>query len=78
MRRCLQMRRVLTAVLIVAGLGLMVFGYLFSAPWVANAVAGSDPVFLGAPTVFIIGIVLILAAALVYELLPARDDDRVG
>ncbi len=72
------MRRILTSLLILIGLGLMVFGYLSSAPWGASSVADSDPTFLGAPTVFITGIVMILAAALVYELLPARDDDRVG
>jgi len=72
------MRRTLTLVLIVVGLALMVVGYLNSAPWGASSVADSDPVFLGAPVLFILGIVAILAAALVYELLPARDDDRVG
>ncbi len=72
------MRRTLTTLFILVGLGLMVVGYVSSAPWGASSVADSNPDFLGAPTVFIIGIVTILAAALVYELLPARDDDRVG
>jgi drug/metabolite transporter (DMT)-like permease len=72
------MRRTLTAILIVIGLGLMVIGYFTSAPWGASSVADSDPDFVGAPILFIVGIVLVLAAALFYELLPARDDDRVG
>ena len=72
------MRRILTVLLVVFGLGLMVVSYFSSAPWGANTVADSDPAFVGAPTLFIIGIVSILAAALVYELLPSRDDDRVG
>jgi uncharacterized BrkB/YihY/UPF0761 family membrane protein len=72
------MRRILTVLLVVLGLGLMVVSYFSSAPWGASTVADSDPAFVGAPTLFIIGIVSILAAALVYELLPARDDDRVG
>lgn len=72
------MRRTLTAILIVIGLGLMVVGYFTSAPWGASSVADSDPEFVGAPILFIVGIVLVLAAALFYELLPARDDDRVG
>ena len=72
------MRRTLTAILIVIGLGLMVVGYFTSAPWGASSVADSDPEFVGAPILFIVGIVLVLAAALLYELLPARDDDRVG
>jgi uncharacterized BrkB/YihY/UPF0761 family membrane protein len=72
------MRRVLTLLLVVFGLALMVVSYFSSAPWGANSVADSDPAFVGAPTLFIVGIVSILAAAVVYELLPARDDDRVG
>jgi len=72
------MRRILTLLFILSGLVMMVVGYMSSAPWGASSVADSDPAFLGAPTVFIIGIVTVLAAALVYELLPVRDDDRVG
>lgn len=72
------MRRTLTAILVVIGFGLMVIGYFTSAPWGASSVADSDPDFVGAPILFIVGIVLVLAAALFYELLPARDDDRVG
>jgi len=72
------MRRILTALLVVFGLVLMVVSYFSSAPWGASTVTDSDPAFVGAPTLFIIGIVSILAAALVYELLPSRDDDRVG
>jgi uncharacterized BrkB/YihY/UPF0761 family membrane protein len=72
------MRRVLTLLLVVFGLALMVVSYFSSAPWGANTVADSDPAFVGAPTLFIVGIISILAAAVVYELLPARDDDRVG
>ncbi len=72
------MRRIVTLLLVVAGLALMVVGYLNSAPWGSSSVGDSDPAFLGAPTLFILGIVLTLAAAIFYELLPSRDDDRVG
>lgn len=72
------MRRIVTLLLVLVGLGLMLVGYFSSAPWGASSVRDSDPAFLGAPTLFIIGIVMILAAALFYELLPERDDDRVG
>ena len=72
------MRRILTFLLVLIGIGLMFVGYLSSAPWGASSPADSNPAFLGAPTLFILGIVTILGAALVYELLPARDDDRVG
>ena len=56
----------------------MVVGYLNSAPWGASSVADSNPIFAGAPTLFILGIVVILSAPIFYELLPSRDDDRVG
>ncbi len=71
------MRRILTWLLILVGLGLMSIGYMSSAPWGANSVADSDPAFVGAPSLFLVGIVMVLLSALVYELLPARDDDRV-
>ncbi|MCL1598896.1 MAG: hypothetical protein M3094_06915 [Actinomycetia bacterium] len=71
------MRRILTILLIVVGLGLMVVGYVSSAPWGTSSITDADPAFAGAPSLFLIGIVTVLAAALVYELLPVRDDDRV-
>lgn len=72
------MRRILTILFVLFGLGLMIAGYLFSAPWGAVTVSDSDPAFPGAPALFAIGIISILVAVLVYELLPSRDDDRVG
>ena len=72
------MRRIFTVLLVVFGLALMVVSYFSSAPWGSSSVADGDPAFVGAPTLFVIGIISILAAALVYELLPTRDDDRVG
>ena len=72
------MRRIVTLLLVLVGLALMVVGYINSAPWGSSSVADSDPVFLGAPTLFILGIVVTLSAAIFYELLPPRDDDRVG
>jgi len=72
------MRRNVTLLLVLVGLVLMVVGYFSSAPWGSSSVADSDPAFLGAPTLFILGIVAILAAAIFYELLPTRDDDRLG
>jgi hypothetical protein len=72
------MRRTITIALIIIGVLLMFAGFFFAAPWGSSEVADSDPVFLGAPTLFLFGILSILAAALFYELLPARDDDTVG
>ena len=72
------MRRIVTLFLILTGLVLMIVGYLNSAPWGASSVTDSNPVFAGAPTLFIVGIIVILSAPIFYELLPSRDDDRVG
>lgn len=69
------MRRNLTFTMVISGILLMVLGYLGSAPWGAKDVASSDPRFAMAPTVFIIGVVLALSAALVYELLPDRHEE---
>lgn len=72
------MRRIVTLLLVLVGLGLMIIGYTNSAPWGSTSVADSDPTFVGAPALFILGIVMTLSAAIFYELLPSRDDDRVG
>ncbi len=72
------MRSTVTRLLVVAGLALMLIGYLLAAPWGASSVADADPVIVGAPVLFSLGIVSILASALFYELWPERDDDRTG
>jgi hypothetical protein len=64
------MRRTGTIALIVMGVALLLAGYLLAAPWGASTVADSDPAVVGAPILFIIGIVLLLSSALFYELLP--------
>jgi hypothetical protein len=65
----------MTLSLVLVGLVLMVVGYFSSAPWGSSSVADSNPAFLGAPMFFILGILVILAAAVLYELLPPREDD---
>jgi Kef-type K+ transport system membrane component KefB len=60
--------------MVVVGLILMVIGYLGAAPWGADNVANSDPRFAFAPLVFVLGIVTIFSAAIVYEVLPDRHD----
>ncbi len=72
------MRSILTWVLIILGLGLAVVGYVLSAPWGTASVADSDPVVVGAPLIFILGIISILAAAVLYELLPSSNDAGTG
>lgn len=66
------MRRRLTTGMLIGGVVLMVVGYLSSAPWGADSVTNSDPRFDFAPAVFVLGVVLAIGAALVYELLPDR------
>lgn len=69
------MRRTLTAGMLIGGVVLMVVGYLSSAPWGSQSVANSDPRFDFAPALFVFGVILALASALVYELLPERRRD---
>lgn len=68
------MRRTVTVGLVVVGLVLMVFGYLMAAPWGSSAVADSNPRMTGAPLLFVIGIVSVVAAAVLYEVLPDRQE----
>ncbi len=64
------MRRPITIGLVVVGFVLMLIGYFASAPWGSSSVADSDPVFAGAPLLFVLGIIAVVAAAILYELLP--------
>ena len=66
------MRRRVTAGMVTLGIALMVIGYLGAAPWGSSSVADSDPAFTGAPTLFLLGIVSIVAAAVLYEVLPNK------
>jgi len=66
------MRKPITISLVIAGLVLMVVGFVAAAPWGATSVADSDPTFVGAPALFILGIVSVVAAAVLYEVLPNK------
>jgi hypothetical protein len=66
------MRRTLTVGMILGGVILMLVGYLGAAPWGADNVANSDPAFVFAPAVFVLGVLVAFSAALVYELMPDR------
>lgn len=68
------MRRSVTVSMVLVGLVLMLIGFLSAAPWGSSAVADSDPAFLGAPLLFILGIVSVVAAAVLYEVLPDRHE----
>ncbi len=66
------MRRTVTVGLVVLGLALMLIGFFTAAPWGSSATADSDPVIMGAPLLFLLGIVSVIAAAVLYEVLPER------
>ena len=72
------MRSIVTRLLVLGGLALTVVGYLLAAPWGSSSEADSNPIVVGAPLIFILGILSIVAAALFYELRPGRGDDRSG
>jgi len=50
----------------------MVIGFLTAAPWGTDSVDNSNPVITGAPMLFILGIISVIAAAVLYEVLPDR------
>jgi hypothetical protein len=69
------MRRTITVSLVIGGFALMVIGFFVAAPWGSSSVADSDPAFTGAPLLFVIGIIAVVAAAVLYELLPDKHID---
>jgi Kef-type K+ transport system membrane component KefB len=66
------MRKKLTSGLVLAGIALMVVGFLGAAPWGASNISDSDPRLPFAPLLFVIGIITLFSAAIVYELLPDK------
>ncbi len=67
------MRRVLTVLMVVVGFALQAVSYFFlAAPW---GLPPTSPVFSNprlpfAPALFILGVMIVFLAAVVYELLP--------
>lgn len=68
-------RKTMTIGMIAGGIILMIIGYMSAAPWGAEAVRNSDPLFDFAPTVFVLGIIITFSSALVYELLPDKHKE---
>ena len=67
------MRNVLTVLMVVVGFALQAISYFaLAAPWVTAGVASGEPRVVGAPVLFIAGVVLVFLAAVVYELLPEK------
>lgn len=68
------MRRTWTLLSVAIGLTLMIVSYFgLAAPWGADTVANSNPRVEFAPLLFVLGVMAVFGAALVYELLPDRS-----
>lgn len=66
------MRRTITIGLVAFGFALMLIGFLTAAPWGSSLESDSNPVIMGAPVLFLVGIVSVVAAAVLYEVLPDK------
>jgi uncharacterized membrane protein YidH (DUF202 family) len=68
------MRRTIAIALVAAGFALQAVSYLFLAAPIGTptSVRFSDPRLPFAPALFILGVILVFVAAVVYELLPDR------
>lgn len=66
------MRRAIAVLMILGGLVLIVISFFLSAPWGTEAVRNSNPRVQFAPAFFVLGVMAVFLAAVVYELLPDR------
>lgn len=66
------MRRTVTVGFVVVGFLLMVIGFVTAAPWGSSSVSDSNPAITGAPILFLLGIFMIVAAAVLYEVIPDK------
>ncbi len=67
------MRRALFLTTLLVGLALAVAGFALAAPIGANSGPEfSNPRVEFAPAIFVIGVILMFASAVVYELVPSR------
>jgi hypothetical protein len=66
------MRTTLTVLMVLGGFALQAVSYFFlAAPWgIPTSPVYSDPRVPFAPALFILGVMLVFLAAVVYELLP--------
>ena len=69
------MRTTLTLLMVIAGFTLQAVSYFFlAAPWgVPTSPVYSNPRMPFAPVLFILGVMLVFLAAVVYELLPEKS-----
>ncbi len=68
------MRRYVTLLMFIGGVGLALFTYLFlAAPLgLATSPVYSNPRIVGAPILFVLGVILTFLSAVAYELIPDR------
>lgn len=66
------MRRTATVGLVVLGFLRMVIGFFPAAPWGSSSISDSNPAIVGAPVLFLLGIASVVAAAVLYEVLPDK------
>lgn len=66
------MRERVTTMMVLGGLVLMIAGYVLAAPWGATSVDNSNPSLPFSPLIFVIGVIMVFGAAVVYELIPGR------
>lgn len=72
------MRRLLTLVFLLGGLGLMITTYFFgAAPWCAVKTECSNPRVEWSSVAFVVGILLAFSSAIVYEVM-GDPSDRDG
>jgi len=69
------MRTTLAILMVITGFALQAVSYfLLAAPWgIPTSPVFSNPRLLFAPGLFILGVVIVFLAAVVYELLPERE-----
>ena len=68
------MRKAMTLLTLLVGLALTVVGFVLAAPFgPLDNPAISDPKLPFAPTLFVLGVMLLFASAVVYELYPGKD-----
>lgn len=72
------MRTAVTLMMIATGVVIMAVSYLYlAAPWgfPPDSVRFSNPLVPFAPAIFVIGFMVLFLAAVVYEILPERENE---
>ena len=68
------MRKAMALLTLLVGLALTVVGFMLSAPFGSlDSPAIADPRLPFAPTLFVLGVMLLFFSAVVYELYPDKD-----